>query len=309
MKRLFLLILCFPAILFSFQIDNLKALIEVGYRTEISTSIIDDSRIDLFRMRLKYSKEFSDYVSVFVQGEYSNLDEYSVFPHIYTYFTSLNIIDALFTFNYKTISFKIGRFIPEFGYFLPKSILKLPSIHYPIANENFLNGRIDGIEFDNKLSLPYNRINLSLSAGHRYHYDLYRLASLTDDIGKFTRLGIFAGVRDIDTQDSSLASQMLTTYLYGSYLNFNVGPISLMGGIGKRKMRIHPNQLYYMVNGRAEMTKLWFNLFFERFDTEKELSASIDYWVVENRFDINTKYEINLNNKENRFYLLFKGII
>ncbi len=308
MKRLFFLLLGLPVLLFSFQNQNLKALVETGYNSEISSSIIDSSHLDLFRFRLKYTDELSDYFSLFIQGEYATFHETNLFPYIATDNGSFHLKDALFKLKYRGFSCNIGRFIPKFDYFLSKSILELPSIHYPVVNENFLNDRIDGVEFDYKISLPYNKVLVSLSVGHKYYYYLYRMASLTDDIGRFAKMGIFAGLNDTLTADT-LLRQSFGNYLYGGYLNLNFGPISVTGELGKKITNNSPDQLYYLINGRGEFMRVWLNLLLDKYDTEREISASVDLWIVENRFDINTRYEINLNNRENKFYILFKGII
>ncbi|HFD04603.1 MAG TPA: hypothetical protein ENJ25_00485 [Firmicutes bacterium] len=299
MKRLFLLIVAFPGLLFSFQSGNLKTLVEVGCRTEISSLISDSLHFDLFLIRSKYSGDLSDNITIFLQGEYSTFGDITTFPYFKTRGGKLYLRDALFIFKLQNFGVNVGRFVPNLNYMLSQSILELPTVHYSIVNERFLNNRIDGIEGDYSMTVPYNKIRLNMTFGEYNGYK-YKSVSINDAVGENAVFSLYAGSRD------TLWSKF-NDYIMGGYSNFRFGPFSIIGEIGKHQTPTGGN-LFYSIYGMLKFRKLWFGFLFDSYGNNSEIATSADFWIVENRFDINAKYEINLN-KNNKFYLLLKGII
>jgi hypothetical protein len=301
MKRILILLFLLPSCLYSFDSNNFKVYTKIGYSTTLSSEFFDNGRFSLYSLRAKYSDNIANDLRIVTQCEFTQFEGDTLFPYVkYTDFR-FHLLDAVFLYNANILDMSFGRFIPSFSYSLPRSVVNSPMMHYPIFNNYFLNNRINGMEVG--FDVPFGNNSFRINAIVGENQSKFKLFSSALNVNEIFKISAYGGNKDTIWNISSDGYNV-----FGGFTFINLYFLDFLFEIQYNSLT-NGSFISYNLSGNINFSGFNASIIYDQYDIKKLIGFSMNYWIIEKRFDISSKYELDLNSKDSRYYIVLEGII
>ncbi len=301
MKRILILLLLLPFCLQSFNNSNFKIYTKIGYSTTFSSDFFNNGRFSLYSLRAKYYDNITNDLRFVTQCEFAEFEGDTLFPYVrYTDF-KFRLLDATFLYNIGILDVSFGRFIPSFSYYLPKSIVSIPMMHYPIFNNYFLNNRINGMEIG--FNVPFGNNSFKINAIVGENHSKFKLFSSALNIYEILEISAYGGNKDTIWDISSDGYNV-----FGGFTFINLNFINFLFEIQYNNL-VGSSCISYNLSGNINLYRFNTSIVYDQYDIKKLIGFSMSYWIIEKRFELSSKYELDLISKDSKYYIVLEGII